>query len=100
MPTKAFVIVASFHATAGKADALEARLLQLVPLTRAESGCVQYDLHRDLLDPRDFLFYEIWASREAWDAHMETPHIAALKAEIGDYLDAPQRLWQMKQIEP
>lgn len=100
MPTNAFVIVASFRATAEKADALEARLLQLVPLTRAEPGCVQYDLHRDLLDPQDFLFYEIWASRDAWDAHMATSHIADLKAEVGAYLDTPLRLWQMKQIEP
>lgn len=100
MPTNGLVIVAHFRALPGKEDALESLLLSLVEPTRKEQGCIQYDLHRDLEDPAQFLFYEIWASRESWDAHMVTPHLESLKAVVGDYLAEPLRVWQMRQIEP
>jgi quinol monooxygenase YgiN len=100
MPTNGLVIVAHFRALPGKEDALEQLLMGLVGPTRSEHGCVLYDLHRDLQDPAQFLFYEIWTDRESWDAHMVTPHLEELKATVGDYLAEPLRVWQMRQIEP
>jgi quinol monooxygenase YgiN len=58
-------------------DLVRAELEKLVPITRAESGCLQYDLHQDNDNPAYFLFYENWESREQWLAHMEAPHLAA-----------------------
>lgn len=70
-------IVAHIHAHPDQVDGVLARLKALVASTRAEEGCLQYDLHQDDEDPAHFLFYENWESRERWQAHMETPHIAA-----------------------
>ena len=73
-------IVANIYAKAGKINFVKAELLKLIEPTRAEEGCLNYDLHQDFEDPRHFLFYENWESRELWQAHMKTPHIAELKA--------------------
>jgi len=72
-------IVADIHATPDKVDLVKSELEKLVPITRAEEGCLQYDLHQDNENPTHFLFYENWASRELWQIHMNTPHLAAYK---------------------
>jgi quinol monooxygenase YgiN len=100
MPTNHFVIVASIRARAGKEDALKKELLAMVPPTRAESGCIRYDLHQDTRDPAEFLFYEIWESRAVWLVHMETPHLQAFRGKAGDLVDGEIRIWEMTQIEP
>lgn len=100
MPTSGFVVVAHFRAKPGKEDDLERLLLSLVEPTRQERGCLLYDLHRDLQDPSQFLFYEIWANREVWDAHMASPHLDAFKPVVDDFLAGPLQIWQMRQIEP
>jgi len=74
-------IVAVITARPGSEDALEARLRGLIGPSRSDAGCERYDLHRSVEGTRVFLFYETWASRPDWEAHMETEHLAAFKAE-------------------
>ncbi|MEM8959470.1 MAG: putative quinol monooxygenase [Pseudomonadota bacterium] len=70
-------IVAQITAKPGKEDLVRAELEKLVPITRAEAGALQYDLHLDNENPAFFVFYENWESRELWQAHMNAPHLAA-----------------------
>lgn len=77
-------IVAHIRANPGKIDLVKAELEKLVPITRAEEGCLQYDLHQDNEDPAHFLFYENWETRALWQTHMSAPHLAAyMKATDG-----------------
>jgi len=77
-------IVANIHANPNQIELVKAELEKLVPITRAEKGCVQYDLHRDNTNPAHFMFYENWESRELWQIHMNAPHLAAyMKATDG-----------------
>jgi quinol monooxygenase YgiN len=69
-------IVANIHAKPDQAELVRSELEKLIPLTRAEEGCVQYDLHLNNSDPAHFLFFENWATRDAFEAHMKTAHIA------------------------
>ena len=72
------VVVGSFKAEPGKeAEALQA-FKDLVGPTHAEDGCILYSLHQGADDPSQLAFIERWASREALDAHLKTPHIAAV----------------------
>ncbi len=70
------IIVADIHVHPDKVGLARAELLKLIPPTLAEEGCLQYDLHQDPEDPGHFLFYERWESRELWQAHMDSPHLA------------------------
>lgn len=77
-------ILAQITAVEGKEDLVRTELEKLVDVTRAEAGCLQYDLHVDNEAPGFFVFYENWQSRDLWQAHMNAPHLAAyLKATEG-----------------
>lgn len=76
----ALTILARITAAPGKGDLVRAELEKLIPITRAEAGCLQYDLHVDNTDPEIFAFYETWENRELWQAHMNAPHLAAYMA--------------------
>jgi len=74
------VVVGSFKAEPGKeAEALQA-FKDLVGPTHAEDGCIVYALHQGADDPSQLAFIERWASREALNAHLQAPHVAAILA--------------------
>jgi quinol monooxygenase YgiN len=76
------VVVGSFKAEPGKeTEALEA-FKALVEPTHAEDGCILYALNQGSDDPRRLAFIERWASREALDAHLKSPHIAAVLERV------------------
>ena len=74
-------IVANIKANPEKIDLVKSELLKLIDVTRAEEGCINYDLHQDNENPAHFLFYENWESRDLWQSHMDNQHLK-------DYLDA------------
>ncbi|USD63397.1 antibiotic biosynthesis monooxygenase [Vibrio sp. SCSIO 43140] len=76
-------IVANIIAKQDKAELVKQELLKLIDITRAEEGCINYDLHQDNENPAHFVFYENWESRELWQAHMGNQHLA-------DYLAATE----------
>lgn len=90
-------IVAHIHAHPDKSDLVRAELEKLIPITRAEQGCLQYDLHQDNENPAHFLFYENWQSRELWQTHMKAPHLAAYM-EATDGAVAEFILHEMTQV--
>ncbi|MGY5450588.1 putative quinol monooxygenase [Agarivorans sp. MS3-6] len=73
-------IVANIKANADKIDLVKAELLKLIEVTRAEEGCINYDLHQDNSNPAHFMFYENWQSRELWQTHMANTHLAEYMA--------------------
>lgn len=73
----ALTIVAKITAEKGQENFIAKQLKSLIAPTRAEAGCIQYDLHHSNDDPSVFLFFELWKTREFWQAHMESDHIKA-----------------------
>lgn len=76
-------IVANIVAQADKIELVKNELLKLLEPTRAEDGCIQYDLHQNNEDPAHFVFYENWASEAYLQTHLATTHIA-------DYIHATE----------
>lgn len=70
-------IIANITAAANQIELVKAELQKLIPVTLAEEGCIQYDLHQDNENPAHFTFFENWESRELWQTHMNAPHLAA-----------------------
>ena len=69
-------IVANIVAQADKVELVKSELLKLLDPTRAEEGCINYDLHQNNDDPAHFVFYENWASVAHLQTHLATTHIA------------------------
>jgi quinol monooxygenase YgiN len=73
----------------GREQELRQVLEGLLAPTRAEDGCINYDLHCNDDDPSEFMFYENWTSRSHLDRHLESPHLSAFKARMDALLDRP-----------
>lgn len=81
-------VIASLKARPGQEEALHAALAALIAPTRAETGCILYEMHRSHEHPGWFIFNELWDSRPLWDAHMAAPHLAAFSARQDALLES------------
>ena len=79
-------VVARLKAQPDKVNALHAVLFGLLAPTRAEQGCIRYEMLQNLEDPTDFTFTEEWSGQPALDAHFETDHIRDALARFPDLL--------------
>ncbi len=86
------VVVAEAKAKPGKEDALRAKLLGLIEPTRAEEGCIQYNLHEAAGEDGQFVFYEIWRSKEDLDKHLATPYLQDLFAAVPELVEGEPRV--------
>lgn len=69
--------VTFIHGLPGKDEDLKAHLLSLAAPTRAEPGCIAYDLYQSPDAKHEFMRFEIWESAEALEAHKARPHLRA-----------------------
>lgn len=58
----------------------------LLAPSRAEPGCIDYQVFEDGTQPGRFVTVECWADTTAFDAHMASAHVAAAFAAAQDLL--------------
>lgn len=77
----AFVVIAEFEVAAARLEAFLVAARQDATRSLAdEPGCLQFDINVDEASPSSrVVFYEVYRSREAFDSHLETPHLAAFR---------------------
>jgi quinol monooxygenase YgiN len=73
-------------------------LLGLVAPTRAEEGCILYDLMQNNADPTDFTFYEEWTSDATLDVHAGTDHLKRAFTILDGHLAAPPDVRRYSQV--
>jgi quinol monooxygenase YgiN len=84
---KDLIIVATITARDGNQALVREALEQVVPPSRAEAGCLRYDLHIDLGNHASFVMLEAWRDQAALDAHEATPHFQALVQAVAGKAD-------------
>jgi quinol monooxygenase YgiN len=92
-------IVARVRAKAGQEARLRQELQRLVVPTRAEAGCVRYDLHESKTEPGWFLLYETWKSEADLDAHFRTPYLKAFFHLVPELADGPSEITKWTKLE-
>ena len=75
------VLGVTWIAKDGEADTVAELLRQVIPLSRAEPGCLQYDVHRDNDDSNRFFIFERYVDEAALEAHGGSPHFQELVLE-------------------
>jgi quinol monooxygenase YgiN len=75
-------VVARVIALPDKVEQLKAVLIELIEPTRAEPGCIQYELLQNITNPTDFTFVEEWSSVTALENHLQSPHLQTAIAKI------------------
>ena len=68
---------------AGEIDRLRHAMARNIEATRAEEGCEHYAYAVDLSDPDLLHVSERWRDDDSIAAHMASPHMGALMAELG-----------------
>ena len=68
-------LVVFSRAKPGKEEELGERLLALVEPSRAEEGCISYDMHQSKDDPAVWMAYENWRSEDDLALHFEQPYL-------------------------
>lgn len=63
-----------------------------IAATRAEAGCLAYDLSASTTDPATFVFVEKWETREALTAHSKSDHLRAWRRIAGECQSAPTKI--------
>ncbi|OGW72171.1 MAG: hypothetical protein A2Y02_03595 [Omnitrophica bacterium GWA2_52_12] len=89
-------VIARITARKGKEKKVKEALEALIPPTRREKGCVDYELHRAWDNPAAFLFYENWHSKPHLDKHLRQPHLSEFDRAAKGLLVCPVEitLWK------
>ena len=64
-----------------KLPAARERMIEMMHLSRAEDGCIEYVYSEDLMDPGLVHVFEIWRDEDALHAHHEAPHFLQWRAD-------------------
>jgi len=99
MAAKQFTVMVRIKAKAGMEPRVRQELLNLLSPTRAEQGCLNFDMHQDPNDPALFLFHENWVSEEDLKRHFETPHIKRWIQEAKTLLAEPMELTRWHKVD-
>ena len=93
-------LTAKLTAAEGKADAMQAALVQMIAEVQAkEPGVMQYALHSVEGQPGVFFFYEQYADDAAFAAHRTTDHMKAFGAALGDLMAGRMELTRLNYID-
>jgi quinol monooxygenase YgiN len=90
--TAKVTVIAYHRAKPGKEGALRQALLAVCGPTRAEKGCLNYNLHVSPDDPGLLVFHENWESKDDLDAHLASAHIDAFRKVAPDLLAEPANI--------
>jgi quinol monooxygenase YgiN len=90
-------VIAHIRAKPGQESRVRKILEGLLAPTRAEAGCINYDLHQSQNDPALFVFYENWESETHLDAHARSAHIQSFRKLTDETLAEPVQItkWQI-----
>ena len=77
---------------------------KLLGPTRAEEGCINYDMHPSVEDPGLIMFHENWTGRPLWERHVESPHLQEFSANTDDIVECGSFSmairWRMPELPP
>ena len=59
--------------------------------TRTEPGNVRFDVSQAEDDPRRFLLYEVYRSKDDFAAHQKTPHYLRWRDTVADWMAQPRQ---------
>ena len=91
-------VIARAQAVEGKAEELKQVLRQLVEPTRAEKGCLYYELFESNL-AGVLIFNEEWASAEDLKAHASTGRMVRIQAQAAPFAVGPTEVHILALVE-
>ena len=91
-------IFARFHARPGHEGAVASALLDVLPPTREEPGCLGIHAFRSSRDPQLFYIHSRWTDEAAFDHHAGLPHTVRFVARVEPLIDHALDVTRAEQI--
>ena len=92
------VLVARLKVQANAVDETKKAALGIAADSRAEAGCVNYDIHQAIDDPTVFIWHETWANKAAIDEHFEKSFFKEFFAAVQGFAVEPPQITLTKMI--
>ncbi|MBJ8341140.1 antibiotic biosynthesis monooxygenase [Antrihabitans sp. YC3-6] len=92
-------VVAIIEAKPDGVEAVRSALSTLVVATRAEEGCVSYELSESLASPGTFVVVEVWRSQADLAEHAESAHMKAAFAAVGELLASAPAIHPLRPVD-
>ncbi len=89
MTDKRIFLIAWLKPKPDKEDALSELLQGMCMPSRAEEGCIFYNLFKSKDEGGVFHFIECWKTQAALDAHREEAHYKEFRAKLPDLIAEP-----------
>ena len=80
------IVLAKITAKKDMADNILNESKAIIKSTRAEEGCIAYNLYNSTEEKDVLIFVEKWESKEFLDSHLKQPHFADFGSAIENYL--------------
>lgn len=87
-------IVAKFTVNAGAEKKFVELVNQLGEASRAEAGCIEYILHKDVQKSLTYCIIEKWKDQAAIDSHNNTSHFTSIVPKIVEIAKAEIDVYQ------
>ena len=97
--TATLQVVARVVARPDSVDAVKRILVGMLEPSRAEEGCLVYELLQCQDDPTDFTFVEEWTDAAALERHAASAHIAGVQPELQAVVAVPTVVRKYSLIE-
>ncbi len=98
MNDEKIVLVARLKVKENAVSEVKKAALGIVADSRAEAGCVNYDIHQAIDDPAVFIWHETWANKAAIDEHFEKSFFKEFFAVVEGYAAEPPQITLTKMI--
>ena len=92
-------VMARVQARAEHRAELEAELRQMVAASRAEPGCLRYDLFADQGGGAGFSLVEAYRDEAALEAHRASAHYQAYRGRTAAWLAAPTQVQVLQALD-
>ena len=79
-------VIATITAKPGHETRVREHLQSLLAPTLAETGCLRYELNQSE-GGTTWVMSERWSSKDAWTAHMASPHLERFKAVMPESVE-------------
>lgn len=68
--------------------------------TSDEPGCFRFDINQDVNTPSRFYLYEVYSNKDAFQAHLRTPHFLQWKNTVSPFFDGETHIIEMETFFP
>jgi quinol monooxygenase YgiN len=97
----AFVVIAEFVIHAGRLDDFLKHAFDDARHSLSdEPGCLQFDVLQVPTVPNGVAFYEVYRSRQDFDAHLATPHVARFRRILSECVQTELPVRMLERLAP